>query len=54
MADNHTFRAVWSEEDQQHVGLCAEYPSLSWLAETHDEALNGIARLVDDVLKDIE
>lgn len=31
-----------SEEDREHVGLCAEFPSLSWWAETPEEALAGI------------
>ena len=29
--DRYTYRVTWSEEDQEHVGLCAEFPSLSWL-----------------------
>ncbi len=28
--DRYTYRVTWSEEDQDCVGLCAEYPSLSW------------------------
>lgn len=23
-----TYRVMWSEEEQEHVGLCAEFPSL--------------------------
>ena len=30
--DHYTFRVAWSPEDGEHVGLCAEFPSLSWLA----------------------
>ncbi len=48
----HTFSVVWSEPDKEYVGLCAEYPSLSWLAKTEAEALAGIKRLVDDVIAD--
>src|SRR5262245_40620329 len=51
--EKYTYRVMWSEEDQEHVGLCAEFPSLSWLAETHGEALNGIVELVAGVLKDM-
>ena len=30
--DRYTYRVTWSEEDEEYVGLCAEFPSLSWLA----------------------
>jgi predicted HicB family RNase H-like nuclease len=51
--EKYTYRVMWSEEDEAHVGLCAEFPSLSWLAETQGDALNGITKLVADVLKDL-
>jgi predicted HicB family RNase H-like nuclease len=51
--EKYTYRVMWSEEDQEHVGLCAEFPSLSWLAATQGEALKGITKVVADVLKDM-
>jgi predicted HicB family RNase H-like nuclease len=45
---------TWSEEDGEYVGLCVEFPSLSWLAETQEEALHGIRRVVADVVADLE
>ena len=39
MNDHYTYRVTWSPEDDQHVGLCAEFPSLSWLAPTPAKAL---------------
>lgn len=53
-ADKYTYRITWSEEDQEFVGLCAEFPGLSWLEEKQDEAFNGIRKLVADVLQDME
>lgn len=32
--DHYTYRVTWSAEDNEHVGLCAEFPSVSWLAPT--------------------
>ena len=32
-----TFRAVWSPEDGEYVGLCDEFPSLSWLAPSPED-----------------
>ena len=29
MNDRYTYRITWSAEDGEHVGLCAEFPSLS-------------------------
>ena len=53
MSDHYTYRVTWSHEDQEHVGLCAEFPSLSWLAASPDEALAGIRKLVRDILEDM-
>jgi predicted HicB family RNase H-like nuclease len=36
------------------VGLCAEFPSLSWLAATPEAALKGIRKLVSEVVADME
>ena len=36
--DKYTYRVTWSEEDIEYVGLCAGFPSLSWLAETREAA----------------
>lgn len=43
----YTYSAQWSQEDGMHVGLVAEFPSLSWLAETPEEALAGVQRIVE-------
>jgi predicted HicB family RNase H-like nuclease len=52
--DRYTYRVTWSEEDKEYVGLCVEYPSLSWLAPTPQEALEGIRQVVADVVSDME
>jgi predicted HicB family RNase H-like nuclease len=52
--DHFTYRVTWSEEDKEHVGLCAEFPSLSWLAPTPEEALKGIRSVVADVVADMK
>lgn len=50
---SQAYRVAWSPEDGEHVGLCAEYPSLSWLASTPEEALSGIRLLVADCEEDM-
>jgi predicted HicB family RNase H-like nuclease len=52
--DRYTYRVTWSEEDQEYVGMCVEFPSLSWLEETQEEALSGIRSLVRECLGDME
>ncbi|GIK56664.1 MAG: hypothetical protein BroJett015_23270 [Chloroflexota bacterium] len=51
--DKFTYRVIWSEEDGEYVGLCAEFPSLSWLASTPEEALQGIRQVVAEVVTDM-
>ncbi len=51
--EKYTYRVMWSEEDQEFVGLCAEFPSLSWLASTPEKALKGIGRVVKDCIEDM-
>jgi predicted HicB family RNase H-like nuclease len=52
-SDHYTYRVTWSPEDQEHIGLCTEFPSLSWLAASPEEALRGIRQLVSDTLDDL-
>ena len=51
--DHYTYRVLWSEEDQEHVALCSELPSLSWLAPTPEGALRGIRKAVAEVVADM-
>lgn len=52
--DRYTYRVTWSEQDDEYVGLCSEFPSLSWLASTPEAALEGIRQVVADVVADLE
>jgi predicted HicB family RNase H-like nuclease len=52
--DRYTYRVTWSEEDQEYVGLCAEFPSLSWLAGSQEEALKGIRQMTAEVIEDMQ
>lgn len=52
--DHYTYRVTWSDDDQEYVGLCTEFPSLSWLAATPEDALTGIRQVVADVVADMQ
>ncbi|MFO0323556.1 MAG: type II toxin-antitoxin system HicB family antitoxin [Burkholderiales bacterium] len=51
--DQYTYLDTWSAEDREHVGLCAEFPSLSWLAKTPEAALKGIRQVVAQAIADM-
>lgn len=52
--DHYTYRVTWSEEDDEYVGSCAEFQSLSWLASDPEAALEGIRQIVADVVADLQ
>ena len=52
--DLYTYRVTWSEEDQEYVGLCTEFPSLSWLDESQELALKGIRKLISEAIKEMK
>jgi len=49
----YTYRVTWSVEDHEFVATCAEFPSLSWLAESQAAALQGLVDLVADTVDDL-
>jgi predicted HicB family RNase H-like nuclease len=51
--DRYTYRVTWSDDDNEYVGLCAEFSSLSWLARTPETALKGIRKVVADIVEDM-
>ena len=51
--DRYSYRLTWSEEDEEHVGLCVEFPSLSWLDSSPEKALVGIRNLVQATLREL-
>jgi len=51
---NFTYRVFWSDEDEMFVGVVAEFPSLSWLADSEDEALSGIHEIVAGTIADMK
>jgi len=52
--DHYTYRVTWSTDDNEYAGLCAEFPSLSWLSKTPEGALRGIRKVIADVVNDMK
>lgn len=52
--DHYTYRVNWSAQDNEYVGICLEFPSLSWLDASIEKALHGIRELVGGVISDMQ
>ena len=55
VSDRYSYRVFWSEEDGEHVAVCAELPGLSWLDKKAERALTGVlqaAREAIELLRD--
>lgn len=50
---HYSYRVTWSAQDQEYVATCLEFPSLSWLAGSRGEAIDGLEQLVADVVADM-
>ena len=53
-SDHYTYRVTWSGEDGEYLALCAELPSLSWLACSAEEALSGIRTVAAEAVSDMQ
>ncbi|MET8256544.1 type II toxin-antitoxin system HicB family antitoxin [Micromonospora sp. NPDC005553] len=51
---HYTYRVTWSVEDREFVATCAEFPSLSWLAPSQIDALEGLQDLLRKTVADME
>jgi|SRR5690606_10060672 len=50
---HYSYRVEWVAESAEYVGLCEEFPSLSWFDSDQDKAHLGIEKLVFEVVKDM-
>jgi predicted HicB family RNase H-like nuclease len=54
MHDKYSYRVTWSEQDQEYVGLVAEFPSLSWLSKSQEAAFKGIRKLTKEIIENMK
>lgn len=52
--DKYTYKVTYSQDDKEYVGLCAEFPSLSYLEPNQTKAFTGIQELVEEIVKDMK
>lgn len=53
LANAHDYSMSWSRDDQEFVATCADFPSLSWLSTSADDAVAGLQSLVAEVVDDM-
>jgi predicted HicB family RNase H-like nuclease len=51
---HYTYRVTWSTEDGEYLATCLEFPSLSWLAGSRTEAMDGLEHLITEVVEDMD
>ncbi len=49
--ERYSYRVFWSEEDGEHVAVCAELPGLSWLDKKAERALGGVIRAAREAVE---
>ena len=49
-AREYTYRVLWSQEDGEYVATCIEFPGLSNLSPSQENALRGMVDVVRDAL----
>lgn len=50
---HYRYSVAWSPEDEEFVATVAEFPSLSWLDADQVGALQGLERLLQEVIADM-
>jgi hypothetical protein len=51
--NRYTYRVEWSPEHDEHIGVCLEFPSLSYYAPSMRETIAGIEEAVDEYVDDM-
>lgn len=48
---NYHYFVEWSEQKQKSIGLCSEFPMLSYLDNDTQLAISGIKELIENITK---
>ena len=54
LTHRYTYRVFWNDPDSGFVATVAEWPSLSWAADTPAEALTGVIEVVRAALAKLD
>jgi hypothetical protein len=52
-AERYTYRVLWAADRQRYIGVCTEFPVLTYEAMTSEDALAGIIARVRGVLEEM-
>lgn len=53
-AEDYTYRVFWSEENNAYIATVAEFPRISSIEDTQQEAFTGIVDLVRFLLEEMK
>jgi hypothetical protein len=51
--NEYTYRAEWSPDAREYIGMCLEFPSRYWRAPTAHEAIAGIALAIGEAVAEM-
>lgn len=51
--DQYTYRTEWNHGEQSFIATVTEFPSLSWIAKTPEDATAGLKAVVHETLVDL-
>ena len=49
--EKYDYQISWSPDDNEYVGLCSQFPGLSYLASNKQDALSGIIDVVKNTIE---
>ncbi len=50
----YNYCVFWSKRDQEFVGTCVEFPSMSWVAADQMEVFTGIVDAIGGILEEMD
>ncbi len=54
VADKYSIRSFWSDDDESFISVCSEFPSLSAVGDTREEATDEMLTLLEFVIGELE
>ena len=52
--NQYTYRAEWSPESGEYIGMCIEFPSRYSRAPTAHDAIERVERMIDEAVAEME
>ena len=53
ITEKYSYNVFWSNKDGEYVGICQEFPSVSWLSPSAGDSYDGIRQIIEDIVEDM-